>query len=322
MKKPLISIIIPTFNRASLLPIAMDSVLRQTYQYWECIIVDDGSTDATVAVAKGYAVQDFRFKVLRRPQHKSKGANTCRNLGLEQSRGKYINFLDSDDYFLPSKLEEQVIILEQSNSSVCICQTNWYDSSTNKFIGLRSKKLLSDNTLEEYINTKIFWYTGAPLWRRNALILKQLKFDENLHQSQEYDFHVNAIAKLKLISVIENVLCVMVKHSSNLSISDIDSKIKVYSNLRAREKILQKHSYRLDTDTLKNVHYYMHDMYCRLLLNGQYEKAGIALKFILRNRSSSLAKLIRSRGYLCKIIIAFPVYLLFKKGYFLLKFTY
>ena len=87
MQNRLISIIIPIFNRASLLSETLDSILAQTYSHWECIIVDDGSTDNTQDVIDRYLKLDSRFRCFSRPSNRPKGANACRNFGYEKSKG-------------------------------------------------------------------------------------------------------------------------------------------------------------------------------------------------------------------------------------------
>lgn len=111
MPKPLISVIIPVFNRELLIGETLDSVNSQTYENWECIVVDDGSTDDTAAIVERYVEKDSRFIFLTRPKSRKKGASPCRNYGLEYSRGDYIQFLDSDDLLHSSKFEEQLKVL-------------------------------------------------------------------------------------------------------------------------------------------------------------------------------------------------------------------
>ena len=163
MQTPLVSIIIPTYNRAHLIGETLDSVLAQTYTNWECIVVGDGSTDNTATLLATYCKKDSRIQYHHRPPNKPKGANACRNYGFELSKGDYINWFDDDDVMLPKKLEIQIKELHCSNFDYTICQTMMYDVATNKEIGLRAPKLRSDNIFEDYIMFKIFWLTGAPL---------------------------------------------------------------------------------------------------------------------------------------------------------------
>jgi glycosyltransferase involved in cell wall biosynthesis len=109
----LVSVIIIFFNAADFLQEAIESVLAQTYEQWELLLVDDGSADMSTQVARQFAEQ-HRDKVsyLEHPGHINRGKGVSRNLGIFQARGEYVAFLDADDIWLPNKLEEQVAILD------------------------------------------------------------------------------------------------------------------------------------------------------------------------------------------------------------------
>lgn len=109
--KPFISVIIPNFNRQQLIQRAIESVNQQNYSNVEIIVVDDKSTDQSVSVIQN--LQKQQDNLLLFVVEENSGANACRNLGVEQAKGEYIAFLDSDDYFLPTKLEKQVKILQE-----------------------------------------------------------------------------------------------------------------------------------------------------------------------------------------------------------------
>src|SRR5699024_7007376 len=100
----LISIIIPTFNRAHLIGETLDSIIAQTYQNWECIVVDDGSTDNTDEVLKAYCEKDPRFVFITKPKQLLPKPSASRNLGIKLSKANFINFLDSDDLMLAHKI--------------------------------------------------------------------------------------------------------------------------------------------------------------------------------------------------------------------------
>jgi len=108
---PLISVIIPSYNRANLISETLDSILSQTYQNWECIVVDDGSTVETLKIVESYCSKDSRFKLLEREEQFPKGAPTCRNIGLMNAKGEFLIFLDSDDILFPHALIERVMFL-------------------------------------------------------------------------------------------------------------------------------------------------------------------------------------------------------------------
>src|SRR4030043_1337098 len=101
---PTVSVIIPTYNRAHLVGRSIRSVLNQTYQDLEVIVVDDGSKDNTAEIVRG--ITDPRIVFLK--HEKNRGVSAARNTGLKAARGKYIAFQDSDDEWLPQKLEKQL----------------------------------------------------------------------------------------------------------------------------------------------------------------------------------------------------------------------
>lgn len=106
MPHPIVSIIIPCYNQGEFLAEALDSVLEQTYENWECVIVDDASTDGSLAVAKRYAERDARFIYI---EHQcNHGLSITRNTGIKASRGKYILPLDADDKIADRYLEKAV----------------------------------------------------------------------------------------------------------------------------------------------------------------------------------------------------------------------
>lgn len=111
---PTVSVVIPTYNRAFVIGDAIRSVLEQTFQDFEIIVVDDGSTDNTAEVVKSF--NDDRIRYIR--LDKNRGAAAARNVGTRESKGEYIAFLDSDDLWLPTKLEKQLEVFKKSNPGV------------------------------------------------------------------------------------------------------------------------------------------------------------------------------------------------------------
>jgi teichuronic acid biosynthesis glycosyltransferase TuaG len=111
---PLISIITPCYNGALFIAQAIESVIAQTYKNWEMIIVDDCSTDMSLDIALSYAAKDKRIKVLKMEQNS--GAALARNKAIKVSRGEYLAFLDSDDIWLPEKIEKQLQFMQKNDS--------------------------------------------------------------------------------------------------------------------------------------------------------------------------------------------------------------
>ena len=127
--KPLVSAIIIFFNDEKFLTEAIASVMAQTYNNWEMLLVDDGSVDRSSEIAGEY-VEKYPEKIryLEHKNHQNRGSNASRNLGIEHAQGEYIALLDSDDVWLPEKLEQQVAILEQNPDAGMVYGINhhWY----------------------------------------------------------------------------------------------------------------------------------------------------------------------------------------------------
>jgi len=117
-RQPLVSVVIIFLNGEEFIGEAIESVLNQTYQNWELMLVDDGSSDGSTEIARRYAARDpGRVRYLEHPGHANRGMSASRNLGSRSGEGEYVAFLDADDVWLPRKLEEQVAILESHPSA-------------------------------------------------------------------------------------------------------------------------------------------------------------------------------------------------------------
>ena len=123
--QPLISIVIPTYNRAKVISEALKSVQQQTYKNWEAIVVDDGSKDNTWQVVDDLARDDRRIRFIR--QEKNRGAQVARNAGIRAARGEWVAFLDSDDLLLPNSLEIRLEAVLKANISVVHSECNWIE---------------------------------------------------------------------------------------------------------------------------------------------------------------------------------------------------
>lgn len=112
----LVTVITPVFNAEFYMSATIESVIAQTYENWEMIIVDDSSADNSVEIAASYASRDNRVHLVELDANS--GAARARNVGIEQARGRYIAFIDSDDLWKPSKLEKQVAFMRKSGSAL------------------------------------------------------------------------------------------------------------------------------------------------------------------------------------------------------------
>ena len=192
----MISIVIPSFNREHYIAETLQSLINQTYKDWECIVVDDGSTDNTETVIKKYIDSDPRFHFYKRPSTMLKGANSCRNFGFSKSKGEFIKFLDSDDVLTPDCLEKQVAILKfNQNIIVCFSYGRYFNDSTKKLEEFWSRNKDYNDYLYGHITNQIRWQTADPLWRKS--FFTEVPFKEGLMNSQEWLMHGEALLKLK-----------------------------------------------------------------------------------------------------------------------------
>ncbi len=236
-----ISIIIPTYNRAHLIGETLDSIAAQTYQDWECIVVDDGSTDNTGDVVNAFAKADQRFSYYKRPENLPKGANACRNYGFEKSNGDFIKWFDSDDVLLASNLEKQITVFKKlPKLDLCLCRYQSFTVKDNKKFFSRIYKLESSDFLNDLIIQKFFIQMGCGLWKKSFLLNNTFKiFDESLTQSQDYDFYVKFLNQNPKISIIEEILFYLRRGNYSISSQHLGGTIQhKRSYLEVRKKII------------------------------------------------------------------------------------
>jgi glycosyltransferase involved in cell wall biosynthesis len=130
--KPLVSTVMIFFNEEKFLAEAIASVFAQTYENWELLLVDDGSTDGSTEIALRHAEQfPEKVRYLEHDGHRNRGASAARNLGISNAKGDYIALLDADDVWLPHKLDQQVAILSSQPEAAMLCgATQWWYSWT------------------------------------------------------------------------------------------------------------------------------------------------------------------------------------------------
>lgn len=186
-----VSIIIPAYNRSFLIGETLNSILKQSYQDWECIVVDDHSTDDTVKRVLQYINKDPRIKLAY--NERKKGAQGARNSGIAKSSGEFIVFLDSDDLLSTDCLSYRI------NFSVLNPGYDFYCFPTAVFKKIPYDTNLMWNYLNNpqddlirFLNSDIPWHTSGVLWLKDTLL--HLKgWDEKLTCWQDWDIHVRAL---------------------------------------------------------------------------------------------------------------------------------
>ncbi len=202
----LVTAIITTHNRLSLLKRAIDSVLQQTYSNIELIVVDDASTDGT----SEYCLNKS-FNYIYIPKSESRGGNYARNIGIKAAKGEYIAFLDDDDYWLPSKIEKQVSLLnsiEIVGLVFCGMVNHILTFGDEKYIDNPPKRC-NRGDMSKRILTSIPFVTSTLMIRKSILDTVGL-FDENLRYWQEYEFAIRLSQKVYIDFVDENLVVYLV----------------------------------------------------------------------------------------------------------------
>ncbi|GAA4847812.1 glycosyltransferase family 2 protein [Algivirga pacifica] len=189
----LVTVIIPSFNTATLIGETLNSVLAQTYPYWECIVVDDGSMDGTQKIVKAYTKKDSRFRFYQRDRG-PKGGSVCRNIGLERAKGDYLIFLDSDDLLLKTCLEKRVEIIEKCpDLDFIVFATGMFKNEVGDVKDVFNKAS-DEPPLHRIFRHEMPWQTTGPIWRKESLI--QLDgFDERYPRLQDPELHTRALLK-------------------------------------------------------------------------------------------------------------------------------
>ncbi|MFC1823046.1 glycosyltransferase family 2 protein [Thermodesulfobacteriota bacterium] len=241
----LVSIIVPTHNRADMLAKALDSIKRQTYEKWEVFVVGNDCRDHTNQIMKRY-IKDGRIHFINIPE--AIGAAKARNVGIKRAKGEYIAFLDDDDEWLPDKAQRQVIFLERNlNIRAVSC---WYIL----MIGGKSQKVVipsivtfNDLLWRNYLGSFSFSIFKREVFETIGLL------DEMLPSCQDWDFWLRVIQKVK-VEVIPEYLVLYHKHYQQRISSFVEGK------LSGRERLLLKYKKDMGKKCrrhhLKHIYYY------------------------------------------------------------------
>ena len=231
-----ISIIIPTYNRGNIISNSIKSVLNQTYKNLEIIIVDDGSTDNT----KEEVDKIGDKKIIYIKLDKNLGAPNARNIGIKNSKGRYISFQDSDDIFYPDKLEKQINNIVNKNSNLDFCKINVIQNSSYSYYIpniLQEKSILEGNIFNELISRGNFISTQAILVKKK--FIEKYLFDPKMPRLQDYDVILRMIPKVK-ISYTNEVLVDLHLQNDSLTRSPIKLKQAIYMLLKKRYNLNSK----------------------------------------------------------------------------------
>lgn len=186
----LVSIIMATYNRAGFIAETLRSIQMQTYENFECLIIDDGGTDNTLDVITPILNKDSRFKFLKRPDNYKKGLPGCRNYGIDLAQGDYIIFFDDDDIVHPQNLELCVKELEQEEFAFCRYERAVFfkDFDYNfDYSRIYSSFEITMNDVEKLLNHELPFNSCAVMWKRGCF--EQNRFVEHLMYAEEWELY-------------------------------------------------------------------------------------------------------------------------------------
>ena len=195
-----VSVVMPIYNAYSYLRAALDGVVSQTLADIEIICVDDGSTDNSLEILKEYQASDERVRII--PENNA-GPSVARNKGFLRARGKYVLFLDADDFFDPTLIEKLYNLAERDELDIAVCKFNIYNNRKSRFEdNIRSDhgeifeegKVVSKSDCPDTILSSTTGYVWNKLFRREFLIEKEIIFDPELNVFEDTCFVVTALS--------------------------------------------------------------------------------------------------------------------------------
>lgn len=276
LKEPLVSVVVPTYNRQDTIIRALDSIVKQTFSDFEIIIVDDCSRDNTVTCINEYKYKDkIRLYILE----KNSGANAARNKGIEMSVGKYIAFLDSDDVWDEAYLEEMVdTALNENKNLVC---SSFFVVDEKNIVHENLCKIKKDYIYRDEIYGDIMSPTSCVMVNKQTIVDCGL-FDTSMPARQDYDMWLR-ITKEHTVGIVRKCL-VTVYWDTHLHIGS-NYKNYVVGTLKIVKKLVESND--LTAEEKKAVCYFHYIAIAKVYANnGCYTEAKKYAKMALKNKVS------------------------------------
>lgn len=240
---PIVSVIVPVYNVEKYLEECLDSIINQTLKDIEVICIDDGSTDSSHSILKKYAAKDKRIVIL---QQDNQGAGVARNFGMSIAKGKYLSFLDGDDFFVESLLEDAVLQAEEEQADIVIFKYVEYDHQKNNY-DINKKGINSNHSTDTTPNCicnkdNIFSLTNPAPWnklyRHNFVERNNLYFQDNKRTNDLY-FTYTALACAQKITLLDKILVFYrVGMSSNSQATNYIAPLDFYKALNGLKEFL------------------------------------------------------------------------------------
>ena len=211
---PAVSVITPVYNGERFLRAALDSLLNQTYQDWELVIVDDGSTDGTPGILAEYS--DHRIVKVRQP---NSGEAAARNAALDRARGEYIAFLDADDLYLPGALADFTAFMNTHPQVDAVFSDGYFcDETDQRLMQLSEHRpgIYTGNILEPLVlSASVITVPVCTMTRRAAIERERLRFDQQLVIGPDWDFWIR-LARYAQFAYLDKLTCMYRLHNTNI----------------------------------------------------------------------------------------------------------
>lgn len=282
-----ISIIIPVYNAEKYLRQCLDSIFYQTFQDFECICVNDESTDSSLTILEEYAKEDKRFKII---SQKNKGVSAARNTGLNNAFSQYLTFIDSDDWVTNDYLEKLYITIILNNADIVITHHIIYhhidnmfkkESNIKKINNLYYKKLSAKHkTIKDIFKiTDISRPVWGKLYKTDIIKNNKIYFFENVYSEEDFSFNILVNLYMKNIILIDDELYVYRKQIPSLTSNNEHLRIESLNSFIMLTNELGKRNF-----TSKTIN--------ELCVNGFLHLIGKIAKNVSKNEHQKLLKLI------------------------------
>jgi len=195
MNLPIVTIIMATYNRAHFIVETLQSIQNQTYQNWECLIIDDGGDDNTLEVIQPILDIDQRFQFLKRPEIYKKGLPGCRNYGIDLAKGEYVIFFDDDDIAHPQNLELCVYELDKGNISFCRYVRDVFTGDFNynfDYSKIYTSFYIDQKDIERILKNELQFNSCAVMWKKGCFI--ENRFVETLMYAEEWELYSRIVS--------------------------------------------------------------------------------------------------------------------------------
>lgn len=230
---PEISIVIPVYNVATYLPRCIESILNQTFADFELLLIDDGSSDNSGKICNRYALNDSRVKVYHKPNG---GVSSARNLGLENIQGRYVTFVDADDYVSENYLEKLFDAAEKYEADITFCGNVWVEDSFEEFIAIDRyeyaesayNEMNFDEGIEELTRYNNIFVWGC-LISTSLIKNNSLKFKTDVLLGEDTVFVLNVLSVAKTLVFCEGKPYNYIIRASSASHSRFDSSKELKS---------------------------------------------------------------------------------------------